>query len=304
MLVCYCVVTYDWYLCYLFMLWLMSVLSFHVVTVLSFHVVIVTDACVILSCCDLWLMPVLSFHVATYDWCLFYPFMLWLVTDACVIIYVVTCNWCLYCPFMLWLMPVLSFYVVTDVCVILSCCDRCLCYPFMLWLMADARVVLSCCDWYLCYHFILWLMPVLSFHVVTDAFVILLCCDWCLCYPFMLWLMPVLSFQAHRYWQHSYLNFLNRTGLSVSIGQLRCYTTCLNRLFLRLGQIQPNALKLWFNCGVVFGLISMVMSMCLLTLLVFNTLQKKPVEQQVLTPVVCNSTLSSLIVFCDQFCFL
>jgi S2P endopeptidase len=48
-------------------------------------------------------------------------------------------------------------------------------------------------------------------------------------------------------------------------------------------------MKIWFNCGVVFGLLAMVMSVFLLTLLVFNTFRQQPVDQQVLTPVVCIS---------------
>ncbi|XP_014787252.1 membrane-bound transcription factor site-2 protease [Octopus bimaculoides] len=83
-----------------------------------------------------------------------------------------------------------------------------------------------------------------------------------------------------------YLRLLEETGISISIGQLRWYTTCFNRLFLRLGQFKPLFMHMWFSFGVAFGLISMVISLFVLTLMVFNTLSQQPVDQQVLTPVM------------------
>ncbi|GAB1599416.1 membrane-bound transcription factor site-2 protease-like [Argonauta hians] len=84
----------------------------------------------------------------------------------------------------------------------------------------------------------------------------------------------------------NYFRFLERTGISISVGQLRWYTTCLNRLFIRLGQSKPFFLQMWFSFGVAFGLVSMLISMFVLTLMVFNTLSDQPVDQQVLTPVM------------------
>ncbi|XP_074659161.1 membrane-bound transcription factor site-2 protease-like [Tubulanus polymorphus] len=83
-----------------------------------------------------------------------------------------------------------------------------------------------------------------------------------------------------------YISFLEKTGLSVSICQLRWFTTSFNRLFVRFGQCRPRFLKCWFNVGVIFGLVSMVISVFLLGLMVYNTLKKHPIEQQVLTPVM------------------
>ena len=93
-------------------------------------------------------------------------------------------------------------------------------------------------------------------------------------------------FQAHQLISRTYVELLTQTGVSVSIAQLRWYTTCLNRLFVRIGSWKPNFLKTWFTLGVCFGLIAMVMAVFLLTLMVVNTLWQKPVEQQILTPVV------------------
>ena len=93
-------------------------------------------------------------------------------------------------------------------------------------------------------------------------------------------------FQGHQSLSDSYLRFLGRTGLSVSVAQVRWYTTCFNRTFVRLGQWRPRFLHLWFTCGVYFGFVAMLFSVCILSLLVVNTIQQQPVEQQVLTPVV------------------
>ncbi|KAK3097010.1 hypothetical protein FSP39_005560 [Pinctada imbricata] len=53
-----------------------------------------------------------------------------------------------------------------------------------------------------------------------------------------------------------------------------------------MAQWKPYFLKMWFTCGVLFGLVAMLLSMFLLTLLVVNTVRRQPVEQQVLTPVM------------------
>ncbi|XP_021364579.1 membrane-bound transcription factor site-2 protease-like isoform X1 [Mizuhopecten yessoensis] len=92
--------------------------------------------------------------------------------------------------------------------------------------------------------------------------------------------------KSHKSWSRHYIHFLDRTGLAISICQLRWYSTFLNRTFLRIGQWRPNFLKVWFTCGVVFGLLAMLLSTFLLTLLVINTFRKQPVEQQILTPVM------------------
>ncbi|XP_071136525.1 membrane-bound transcription factor site-2 protease-like [Mytilus edulis] len=111
------------------------------------------------------------------------------------------------------------------------------------------------------------------------------------------WIALVLGFWSSLYlldaflktqkWSgRQYIERLDKTGLSVSICQLRWYTALFNRTFVKLGQWRPHFLRVWFNCGVVFGLLAMIMSIFLLTLLVFNTFRQQPVDQQVLTPVM------------------
>ena len=99
-------------------------------------------------------------------------------------------------------------------------------------------------------------------------------------------------FQTHRVLSRPYIEFLASSGISFSICQVRWFSSCLNRFFLRVGQMKPNFLRIWFTCGVCFGLISMVMSVFLLSLLVFNTFRRVPVQEQVLTPVVSIVTSS------------
>ncbi|XP_064618004.1 membrane-bound transcription factor site-2 protease-like [Liolophura sinensis] len=92
--------------------------------------------------------------------------------------------------------------------------------------------------------------------------------------------------KAKRRYSRSYLQFLDGTGLSVSICQLRWFSTWFNRLFVRIAQWKPGFLRAWFTMGIVFALVAMVMSVFLLSLLVINTIRRQPVEQQVLTPVM------------------
>ena len=63
-----------------------------------------------------------------------------------------------------------------------------------------------------------------------------------------------------------YLHFLDKTGLSVSICQLRWYTPVFNRCFLRIGQWRPSFLRLWFTAGVFVALVMMLLSVFLLCL--------------------------------------
>ncbi|XP_050391214.2 membrane-bound transcription factor site-2 protease isoform X2 [Patella vulgata] len=111
------------------------------------------------------------------------------------------------------------------------------------------------------------------------------------------WIALVLGFWSTLYlldaflktkkpWSRNYLSFLEKTGLSVSICQCRWYSNFFNRTFLRIGQWKPNILRLWFTVGAFFGLVAMLMSVAILTLLIVNTFRQQPVEQQVLTPVM------------------
>ena len=83
-----------------------------------------------------------------------------------------------------------------------------------------------------------------------------------------------------------YLQFLDTTGLSVSIGQIRWYTTSFNRLLLRFGQWKARWLQAWFTGGMYFGVVAMFVAVILLVVTLINAVKRKPAEKQVLTPVV------------------
>lgn len=83
-----------------------------------------------------------------------------------------------------------------------------------------------------------------------------------------------------------YLHFLHYSGLSISIGQIRWYTTCFNRLLLRVGQWKPHWLQAWFTWGVYFGTLAMFGAVGVLGMTLINAAKQKPAEKQVLTPVM------------------
>ena len=68
--------------------------------------------------------------------------------------------------------------------------------------------------------------------------------------------------------------------------QIRWFTTYFNKTIIKLGSRKSKYMKIWFNIGVVFSLVLMVMSAILLIMIVENTLRQKVVDQQILTPVV------------------
>ncbi|KAK7944972.1 hypothetical protein WMY93_000700 [Mugilogobius chulae] len=56
----------------------------------------------------------------------------------------------------------------------------------------------------------------------------------------------------------SYESWLASRGLMLSPFHVRWQTTMFNRLFAYCARIRPRALYLWFNSGLVFGVVSMV----------------------------------------------
>uniref|UniRef100_A0A1A8EJV4 Membrane-bound transcription factor site-2 protease n=1 Tax=Nothobranchius korthausae TaxID=1143690 RepID=A0A1A8EJV4_9TELE len=62
----------------------------------------------------------------------------------------------------------------------------------------------------------------------------------------------------------SYESWLTSRGLMVSPFHVRWQTTMFNRLFAYCARINPRALYLWFNSGLVFGIAAMVGSVVLL----------------------------------------
>nr|XP_057916955.1 membrane-bound transcription factor site-2 protease-like [Doryrhamphus excisus] len=70
----------------------------------------------------------------------------------------------------------------------------------------------------------------------------------------------------------SYESWLARRGLMLSPFHLRWQTCMFNRLFAYCSRIRPRALYLWFNSGLVFGLVAMLVSVVLLVKTLQQTL--------------------------------
>ncbi|KAF0028478.1 hypothetical protein F2P81_019565 [Scophthalmus maximus] len=69
-----------------------------------------------------------------------------------------------------------------------------------------------------------------------------------------------------------YESWLASRGLMLSPFHLRWQTTMFNRLFAFCARINPRALHVWFNSGLVFGVVAMVGSVVLLTKTLQQTL--------------------------------
>jgi len=56
---------------------------------------------------------------------------------------------------------------------------------------------------------------------------------------------------------------------------------------------------MWFDAGIVFGCVALVLSMLLLTLTIVNMMSRQPAEQQILVPVVSlqNSAFNLYVYF-------
>ncbi|KAI3355442.1 hypothetical protein L3Q82_018278 [Scortum barcoo] len=70
----------------------------------------------------------------------------------------------------------------------------------------------------------------------------------------------------------SYESWLASRGLMLSPFHVRWQTTMFNRLFAYCARINPHALYLWFNSGLVFGVVAMLGSVVLLTRTLQQTL--------------------------------
>ncbi|XP_072018604.1 membrane-bound transcription factor site-2 protease-like [Amphiura filiformis] len=92
--------------------------------------------------------------------------------------------------------------------------------------------------------------------------------------------------KSNRYIGQRYAEFQVQNGLQVSVAQLRWYTTCLNRCFIRLGQCKPRILTAWFTLGAWFGVLLMFVGVVLLTLTLVKSVSQEEGEPAVLTPVM------------------
>ncbi|XP_071955506.1 membrane-bound transcription factor site-2 protease-like isoform X2 [Antedon mediterranea] len=91
--------------------------------------------------------------------------------------------------------------------------------------------------------------------------------------------------KTHQRYGQRYCEFKERNGFQVTMAQVRCYSTCLNHIFLRIGQWKPTLTRIWFTGGVWFGIIAMVSSIGLLTWTLVKSFSVEK-KERVLTPVM------------------
>uniref|UniRef100_H2SIL8 Membrane-bound transcription factor site-2 protease n=1 Tax=Takifugu rubripes TaxID=31033 RepID=H2SIL8_TAKRU len=114
-------------------------------------------------------------------------------------------------------------------------------------------------------------------------------------------------------YRFSYESWLASRGLMLSPFHVRWQTTMFNRLFAYCARINPRALYLWFNGGLVFGIVAMLGSVVLLiqtlqqTLAQMTTNNPRMGAQQALQVVVrthahhiCTGNLCALSLFSSQ----
>ena len=110
---------------------------------------------------------------------------------------------------------------------------------------------------------------------------------------FLIWsLIYLVNTFLLEYWPF-YAKFVSKNGLSISLFQIKWYTVRCNRLFIKLSNWRPKFLKIWFNFGVLCGLIGQVVSMLLLTYTLVDFFRQKPVNEQILVPVLPGVNLPS-----------
>lgn len=87
-------------------------------------------------------------------------------------------------------------------------------------------------------------------------------------------------------WSVSYAKFLSKNGLSINLFQFKWYTVRCNRLFMKISNWKPHFLKVWFNLGVIIGILGQIASMFLLLYTLFDFFKAKSTAEQILVPVV------------------
>jgi hypothetical protein len=94
-------------------------------------------------------------------------------------------------------------------------------------------------------------------------------------------------------WSVSYAKFLSKNGFSIHLFQIKWYTVRCNRLFMKISNWKP--LKIWFNLGVLIGVIGQTASIFLLLYTLFDFFKAKSATEQILVPVVRQSSFEMKI---------
>ncbi|KAL7059177.1 hypothetical protein AAHC03_013510 [Spirometra sp. Aus1] len=110
-----------------------------------------------------------------------------------------------------------------------------------------------------------------------------------LSYFFGFWALAYLidaGLSVHPFTKQRYLELRGRSGISIQVLQARFFTQKLNPFFQRLGSVDWFPWGLWFSVGTAFSAIFMCLSVVVLSLLAYNTVMRKPIEKQIITPVM------------------
>ncbi|VDN38197.1 unnamed protein product [Dibothriocephalus latus] len=110
-----------------------------------------------------------------------------------------------------------------------------------------------------------------------------------LSYFFGFWALAYLidaGLSVHPFTKQRYLELRGRSGISIQVLQARFFTQKLNPFFHRLGNVDWFPWGLWFSIGTAFSAIFMCLSVVVLSLLAYNTVMRKPIEKQIITPVM------------------
>lgn len=85
-----------------------------------------------------------------------------------------------------------------------------------------------------------------------------------------------------------FIQYQETLGISISFGYLRLYTTRFNRIFKLWGVCSRRLARLWFDIGVVVGMMLMVTSVIVMVLALYRNLIQgnQSNEEQILTPLM------------------
>uniref|UniRef100_A0A5K3EV92 Membrane-bound transcription factor site-2 protease n=1 Tax=Mesocestoides corti TaxID=53468 RepID=A0A5K3EV92_MESCO len=108
-------------------------------------------------------------------------------------------------------------------------------------------------------------------------------------YFFGFWVLAYLvdcGLSSHPCTRQKYLELREKSGVSIQVMQARIFTQRLNPFFQRIGEVDWFPWSVWFCVGTAFSAIFMLLSVVVLSLLAYNTIMRKPIEKQLITPVM------------------
>lgn len=109
-----------------------------------------------------------------------------------------------------------------------------------------------------------------------------------LLYVVVFWLLVFLIhryFKTSRKYSFAYTEGLLNNGITLSPFQIRWQTVVFNKIFSKIGRCSPKFSLIWFSLGAIFAVFAMVLSMGILTFMLYQSI-KKTNPDQLLQPVM------------------